>query len=123
MIRLRAIWFEQKKKETEVDFIEHLLCKMRSDLFTMMGVSPGASLDDIISEAEKVEEISYHRNEEQRLAECFKQTSFRNNTSDTHKHYNDYHTNRYKSTQSSNLEHLSDDENAFHQRNKYDTKR
>ena len=88
----------------------------------MMGVSPGSSLDDIISEAQKVEEILYRRNEEQRLAECFKQTSFRNNTLDTHKHYNDNHTNHYKSTQSSNLEHLSDNEIAFHQRNKYDTK-
>ena len=96
---------------------------MRSDLFTMMDVSPGASLGDIISEAQKVEEILYRRNEEQRLAECFKQTSFRNNTSDTHKHYNDDHTNHYKSIQSSNLEHLSDDENAFYQRNKYDTKK
>ena len=50
LIRLRAIWFEQKPKETEVDFIKHLLCKMPSDLFTMMSVSPGASLNDIISE-------------------------------------------------------------------------
>ena len=30
----------------------------------MMGISPGASLDDIISEAQKVEEILYRRNEE-----------------------------------------------------------
>jgi hypothetical protein len=68
LIRLRAIWSEQKPKETEVDFIKHLLCKMRSDSFIMMGVTPGASLDDIISEAQKVEEILYRRNEEQYLA-------------------------------------------------------
>ena len=88
---------------------------MRSDLFTMMGASLGASVDDIISEAQKVEEILYRRNEKQRLAECFRQTSFRNNTLDTHKHYNDDHTNHYKSTQSSNLKNLSDDENTSHQ--------
>ncbi|CAF3020152.1 unnamed protein product [Rotaria sp. Silwood2] len=96
---------------------------MRSDLLTMMGVIPGASLDDIISEAQKVEEILYRRNQEQCLVECFKQISFKNNTLDTHKHYNDDHTNHSKSTQSSNLEYSSDEENAFHQRNKYDTKK
>jgi hypothetical protein len=48
---------------------------------------------------------------------------YKNNTLYTHKHYNDGHTNHYKSTQSSDLEYSSDEENAFHQRNKYDTKR
>ena len=31
LIRLRAIWTEQKPKETEVDLIRHLMCKMRND--------------------------------------------------------------------------------------------
>ena len=43
VIRLRAIWSEHKPKETLVHFIKHLLCTMRNDLSTMMGVSPGAS--------------------------------------------------------------------------------
>ena len=30
---------------------------MQSDLFAMVDVTPGASLDDIISEAQKVKEI------------------------------------------------------------------
>ena len=96
---------------------------MRSDLFTMMDVIPGASLDVIISEAQKVEEILYRRNREQCLAEHFTQISFKNNTLDTHKHYSDDHTNHPKSTQSSNLEYSSDEENAFHQRNIYETKK
>jgi hypothetical protein len=123
LIRLRAIWSEHKPKETEVDFIKHLLCKMRSDLLTMMGVITGASLDDIISEAQNVEEILYRRNQEQCLAESFQQISFKNNTLHTHTHYNDDNRNQSKPTQSSALEYLSDEENAFHQRSKDDTKK
>ena len=95
---------------------------MRSDLFAMVGVISSASLDDIISEAQKIE-ILYRRNEGQRLEKCFKQISFRNKTSDTHKHYNDDHTNHYKSTLSSYLEHSSVGENVFHQQNKHDTRK
>ena len=57
------------------------------------------------------------------VQQCFKQISFRNNTLDTHKHYNDNHTNHYKSTLPSNLEHSSGEESAVHQQNKYDTKK
>ena len=64
LVRLRSIWMEQKSKETEVDVVRHLLCKMRSDLLIMIGVSHGASLDEIIFEAQKLEEILYLRNKD-----------------------------------------------------------
>ena len=51
VVRLRALWVEQKPKETEVDLIRHLFCKMRNDLLGMIGVPRGASLDEIIYEA------------------------------------------------------------------------
>lgn len=120
LIRLRAIWSEYKPKETEVDLIKHLLCKMRSDLLTMTGVSPGVSLDEIILQAQKVEEILYHRNNEQSRAEDLKQILFQNNTLDTHKYYLDSHINHHASAQFSNLEHSSNEGNVFNQRNKYD---
>ena len=122
-IRLHSVWSEHKPKETEVHCIKHLLCKMRNDLFTMMGVYPSASLDETKLETQKVEEILYCRNKEQCLAEYFKQISFENNTLDTQEYYNDNHTNHYKSTQFSNLEHSSSAENVSHQRNKYETKK
>ena len=40
-VRLRLLWTEQKPEESESDFIQHLLCKIRSDLFEMMTVRPG----------------------------------------------------------------------------------
>ena len=58
-VRLRSIWIEQKPKESEVDLIRHLLCKMRSDRLSMIEVSRGASLDEIVFEAQKAEEILY----------------------------------------------------------------
>jgi len=73
LVRLRAIWTEQKPKETEVDLIRHLLCKMRTDLLSMIGVPLGASLDEIIMEAQKVEEILYRRAKAQRRTEYQKQ--------------------------------------------------
>ncbi|CAF1489086.1 unnamed protein product [Adineta ricciae] len=87
LIRLRAVWLEQRPKETEVDFIKHFLCKMRSDLFAMMGVSISASLDHIILEAQKVEEILFRRDREQRLADCFKQPLYRSNVTGNHEYY------------------------------------
>lgn len=33
LVRLRAIWIEQKPDETETDLVKHLLCRMRNDLF------------------------------------------------------------------------------------------
>ena len=123
LIRLRALWSELRPNETEADFIRHLQCKMRNDLFTMMGVSHGASLDEIILAAQKVEEILYRRNKEQYVADYYKRSSFENNTLDIHKHYNDSHIDHYDSTEFSNSEHSSNEGNASHQQKKYDTKR
>lgn len=89
LIRLRAIWSEQKPKETEVDLIKHLLCKMRSDLFSMIGVTPGASLDDIMLEAQKVEEILYRRSQEECLTEYSKEIFLKDNNLGDYKHCND----------------------------------
>ncbi|CAM4980899.1 unnamed protein product [Rotaria socialis] len=66
VVRLRSIWLEQKPDELESDFTKHLFCKMRSDMLTLMNSSRSSSLDAIIIEAQKVEEIIYLRNQEQR---------------------------------------------------------
>lgn len=62
VVRLRALWIEQKPNETEDDLVRHLMCKIRNNLLTMIGVSRCGSLDEIIAEAQKVEEILYQRN-------------------------------------------------------------
>ena len=62
IVRLRALWQEQKPNETENDLIRHLMCKMKNNLLTMVGISRCESLDEIISEAQRVEEILYQRN-------------------------------------------------------------
>jgi hypothetical protein len=79
VVRLRALWMEQKPKETEVDLVRHLLCKMRSDLLNMIGVSRCESLDEIIVEAQKIEEVLYQRSEQQRQ-QGIKHVSFRDGT-------------------------------------------
>ena len=85
LVRLRSIWIEQKPKESEVDLVRHLLCKMRSDLLSMIGVSRGTSLDEIIFEAQKAEEILYRRNKEKRRFEILKQVSSPVDTVDDNK--------------------------------------
>ncbi|CAF3338172.1 unnamed protein product [Rotaria socialis] len=65
IVRLRALWQEQKPNETENDPIRHLMCKMRNNLLTMIGISRCESLDEIITEAPKIEEILYQRNKQQ----------------------------------------------------------
>ncbi|CAF1465673.1 unnamed protein product [Rotaria sordida] len=64
IVRLRALWQEQKPNETESDLIRHLMCKMRNNLLTMIGISRCESLDEIILEAQKIEEILYQRNKQ-----------------------------------------------------------
>ena len=81
LVRLRAIWMEQKPKESEADLVKHLLCRMRSDLLSMLGVSRNATLDDIIVEAQKVEEILYHRYKAQRKDESARHSSLLKATS------------------------------------------
>ncbi|CAF4077516.1 unnamed protein product [Adineta steineri] len=85
IIRLRTLWTEQKPKETEVDLVKHLLCKMRNDILTMIGVARGATLDEIIMEAQKVEEILYRRKKEERRQKYLHQTSTQNGTSNINK--------------------------------------
>ena len=62
IVRLRALWQEQKPNETERDLIRHLMCKMKNSVLTMIGISRCESLDEIITEAQKIEEILYQRN-------------------------------------------------------------
>lgn len=66
VVRLRSLWLEQKPDEDENDFTKHLFCKMRPDMLNLMNFSRSSSLDNIIIEAQKVEEILYLRTKEQR---------------------------------------------------------
>ena len=61
IIRLRALWVEQYPLETESDLIKHLFCKIRPDILGVMGCPRNASLQEILLEAQRVEEILYHR--------------------------------------------------------------
>jgi hypothetical protein len=65
VVRLRALWREQKPNETEDNLIRHLMCKMKNNLLTMIGVSRCDTLDEIVFGAQKVEEILYQRSRQQ----------------------------------------------------------
>jgi hypothetical protein len=62
VVRLRSLWLERKPDEKELDFIKHLYCKMRPDMLALMNASRTLPLDEIILEAQQVEEIIYLRN-------------------------------------------------------------
>jgi hypothetical protein len=66
VVRLRALLQEIKPNENEQDLIKRLLCKMRSDILNMLGVSQSNSFDRIIEEARKVEAILFLREKEHR---------------------------------------------------------
>ena len=66
VVRLRSLWLEQKTDEKEPDFTKHLFCKMRPDMLNLMNFSRSSSLENIVIEAQKVEEILFLRNKEQR---------------------------------------------------------
>ena len=66
LVRLQALWQEQKPNENEDDLVRHLMCKMKNSLLSMIGVSRCESLDEIIMEAQKVEEILYQRSKQHR---------------------------------------------------------
>jgi hypothetical protein len=66
VVRLRSLWLEQKPDEDESGFTKHLFCKMRPDMLNLMNFSQSSSLEDILREAQKVEEILFLRNKEQR---------------------------------------------------------
>ena len=48
MVRLHALWIEQKPVETEIGLIKHSFYKMRNDLLGMIMALRGASFDEII---------------------------------------------------------------------------
>ena len=72
VVRLRSLWLEQKPTENDSDFTKHLFCKMRPDMLNLMNFSRSSSLEHIILEAQKVEEILYLRAKEQRQRELQK---------------------------------------------------
>ncbi|CAF2156686.1 unnamed protein product, partial [Rotaria magnacalcarata] len=89
IVRLRALCQEQKPNETENDLIRHLMCKMRNNLLTMIGISRCESLDEIITEAQKIEEILYQRNKQQHRND--NHDLFHNDISTTTMYNNDDH--------------------------------
>ena len=86
LIRLRALWREQKPRETEADLSKHLFCRMRNDLLNMIGVSRNATLDEIITEVQQIEEILYRRAKNQRLVN---QSKPNNNGASSNRRYNE----------------------------------
>ncbi|CAF2960927.1 unnamed protein product [Rotaria sp. Silwood2] len=67
---------------------------MRNDLLSMIGISRGATLDEIIMEAQKVEEILYRRKKEERRLKYLNQMSSQNDTLKVRKSQNEV-TNEY----------------------------
>ncbi|CAF3380477.1 unnamed protein product [Rotaria socialis] len=74
LIRLRALWREQKPKEIEADLVKHLFCRMRNDLLNMIGTPPNTSLDELIAEVQQIEQILYRRVKNERVLHQFKQS-------------------------------------------------
>ncbi|CAF3338717.1 unnamed protein product, partial [Rotaria sp. Silwood2] len=88
LVRLRALWREQKPKETEADLVKHLFCRMRNDLLNMIGTPRNVSLDELMAEVQQIEEILYRRAKNQRLSNQVKQSSLVDVERSTRKHYN-----------------------------------
>ena len=89
LVRLRALWREQKPKETERDLVKHLFCRMRNDLLNMIGISRNASLDEVITEVQQIEDILYRRAKGERLGKQIKQASSSNAETSPYKRYNE----------------------------------
>ena len=94
VVRLRALWREQKPKETETELVKHLFCRMRNDLLNMIGISRNASLDEVITEVQQIEDILYRRAKGERLTKHIKQASFSNAETSPNKRYNEDYTRR-----------------------------
>jgi hypothetical protein len=105
LVRLRALWREQKPKETERDLVKHLFCRMRNDLLNMMGVSRNASLDEVLTEVQQIEDILYRRAKGERLAKQLKQASSSITETTSNKRTNEDYTCR--TTARTNREDLS----------------
>ena len=95
VVRLRTLWSEQKPRETEIDFLRHLRCKMRNDLLTMIGVSKGESLDEIILEAQKVEEILYQRSRNSHLPPSTHSVFYNSYSATTYHPDNNYYDSKH----------------------------
>lgn len=96
LVRLRALWREQKPRETEADLVKHLFRRMRNDILTMIGVSRNASLDEVMVEAQQIEDILYRRAKGERLAKQTKQTSSSNMDASHNKRYDEENTRRQR---------------------------
>ena len=88
LVRLRALWREQKPKESERDLVKHLFCRMCNDLLNMIGISRHASLDEVITEVQQIEDILYRRAKGERLAKQIKQTPPSEVETPSNKRYN-----------------------------------
>jgi hypothetical protein len=62
---------------------------MRNELLNMIGVSRNASLDEVITEVQQIEEILYRRAKSQRLADQLKQVSLQNAAAAPSKRFNE----------------------------------
>jgi hypothetical protein len=89
LVRLRALWREQKPKETEVELVKHLFCRMRTDLLSMIGVSRNATLDELIKEVQQIEDVLYRRAKGERLAKYNKLTTSTNWENNINKRFNE----------------------------------
>ena len=111
VVRLRSLWNQTKPKETESDLIRHLMCKMRTDLLSMIGISRCETLGEIIKEAQQVEEILYQRDRQRRRTNQAKQGSLRDKTS-LSSYHNDIASNYRSSSQYANHNYeFNDDRN------------
>lgn len=118
-LRLRILWIEQKPRESESDFIQHFLCKIRSDIFGMMKVSVAASIEDVLLEAQRVEKV----------LQCGKEEKLKQVGSDKREDLVTYRVcdqnfiNGYTSQHLLNSEHSCNAEGSFYQSKSFDNNR
>ena len=67
---------------------------MRNDLLNMIGISRNASLDEVITEVQQIEDILYRRARGERLAKQSKQTSSSKVETSSNKRYSEENTRR-----------------------------
>jgi hypothetical protein len=96
LVRLYALWREQKPNETETDLVKHLLCRIRNDLFNMIRISRNASLEEIIAEVQQIEDILYRRAKDERLSNQLEQLSLQKTETLPSRCYNEGYS--YKTT-------------------------
>ena len=83
VVRLRALWREQKPGETKNDLGQHFKCKIKDNIALMMGVPRGETLEEIIMEARKAEEIIFKRAKQKQQSQNSKQKSYYYNANST----------------------------------------